>query len=193
MQKQAAGLAVYPDLAKIAPGALASIQNTLKDEIELGAAAVSGTDLLHEASAEKDEQSFLKHSASKTTTKVDLQNPMDQFQLIAGKSAQMAQQAARDQKNLNLNLQVSEAPGAALLNVDQQPSLQADPNSFTNLTNFNGIQYITVVDERNRRGRPPKEKKPSAPGGLVTAANAGGSGLPVLSSPTWPQSAVLGG
>jgi hypothetical protein len=26
--------------------------------------------------------------------------------------------------------------------------------------NQNGIQYISVVDERNRRGRPPKSKKP---------------------------------
>ena len=28
------------------------------------------------------------------------------------------------------------------------------------LTNLNGIQYISIVDERNRRGRPPKSKKP---------------------------------
>ena len=30
----------------------------------------------------------------------------------------------------------------------------------TQFTNHNGIQYISVVDERNRRGRPPKNKKP---------------------------------
>ena len=27
-----------------------------------------------------------------------------------------------------------------------------------NFTNLNGIQYISVVDERNRRGRPPKQQ-----------------------------------
>ena len=33
-----------------------------------------------------------------------------------------------------------------------------------NFTNVNGIQYISIVDERNRRGRPPKAKRdvPSA-------------------------------
>ena len=102
MQKQAAGLAVYPDLAKIAPGALASIQNTLKDEIKLESPGVGAADLAADPTPEKDEQVFPKQSASKASMKVDLQNPMDQFQLIAGKSAQMAQQAARDQKNLNL-------------------------------------------------------------------------------------------
>ena len=32
-------------------------------------------------------------------------------------------------------------------------------SSHMNFTNVNGIQYISIVDERNRRGRPPKVKK----------------------------------
>ena len=47
--------------------------------------------------------------------------------------------------------------------ISHQPDLFQNLPSATNyagLTNLNGIQYISVVDERNRRGRPPKSKKP---------------------------------
>ena len=52
------------------------------------------------------------------------------------------------------------------------PSENKDPQ--LNFTTVNGVQYISVVDERNRRGRPPKTKKeetqdepmaPTLPGG----------------------------
>jgi hypothetical protein len=40
------------------------------------------------------------------------------------------------------------------------PSENKDPQ--LNFTTVNGVQYISVVDERNRRGRPPKAKKEDA-------------------------------
>ena len=32
-----------------------------------------------------------------------------------------------------------------------------------NFTNVNGVQYISIVDDRNRRGRPPKVRKDVTP------------------------------
>lgn len=51
--------------------------------------------------------------------------------------------------------------------VDDFASQQQQSNAITsenkdpqlNFTTVNGVQYISVVDERNRRGRPPKAKK----------------------------------
>jgi len=47
------------------------------------------------------------------------------------------------------------------MTLDQLPQMAQDNKPA--MGNLNGIQYISVVDERNRRGRPPKTNpgKPS--------------------------------
>ena len=67
MQQQAAGIASYPDLAKIAPGALASIQNTYKDDLQF-----VNQDFGNSADPNQLDQAPSKHPNTKSVMKVDL-------------------------------------------------------------------------------------------------------------------------
>lgn len=136
MQKQAAGLAVYPDLAKIAPGAIAQIDaqfgSTTKEQPQGSQEPKEKVQTEQESPAEPISDKALPEPQAAlppTCTDPSFQLP---FMLVDDFASQQQQSNAITSEN-------------------KDPQL--------NFTTVNGVQYISVVDERNRRGRPPKAKK----------------------------------